>query len=114
MKFVCTKNDVLITNLEGALFHPIPLKDCLWVPYKLNKLPDSFFNNIDNMSFKEISYIVAENLIGSEIPKDKLKNIIDECFNFKIPLHRLTDNFHILELFHGPTMTFKDVGARFM
>ena len=114
MKFVCTNNDVLVTNLEGALFHPIPLKDCLWIPYKLNKLPDSFFNNIHNMSFKEISYIVAENLIGNEIPEDELKNIIDECFNFEIPLHKLTDNFHILELFHGPTMTFKDVGARFM
>ena len=114
MKFVCTNNTELKTNLKGALFNPIPIKDGLWIPNKIDKLPKTFFENIHNMSFKEIAYIIANQLIGEEIPSENLKNIVDVCFNFKIPLYKLSENLHILELFHGPTMTFKDIGARFM
>ncbi len=114
MKFVCTNNNNLKTNLEGALFNPIPLKDGLWIPNNLNKLPTHFFENIQNMSFKEISYVIANHLIGEEIPSKEIQKIVDECFNFEIPLYKLSEKLHILELFHGPTLTFKDVGARFM
>lgn len=114
MKFACTSNNTLITNLEGALFHPIPIDDSLWIPNNIHQLPYFFFQNIKNMNFKEIAFEVARELIANDIPADILKNIIDECFNFDIPLHSLSDDLHILELFHGPTLTFKDIGARFM
>ena len=86
----------------------------MWIPNEIKKLPLDFFETIDTLDFKEISLIISKQLIGDEIPYKILKNIIDECFNFEIPLHSLSDNIHILELFHGPTMTFKDIGARFM
>ena len=74
-----------------------------------------FFKKIDTMSFNEIAYTVAKKKKrGSEIPENKLREIIDSSFNFDIPLHTLSENLHILELFHGPTFTFKDFGARFM
>tara|TARA_B100000925_G_scaffold291885_1_gene282167 strand:- start:3623 stop:5416 length:1794 start_codon:yes stop_codon:yes gene_type:complete len=114
MKFSCTNNSTLITNLEGALFHPIPYENELWLPNKIHCLPMDFFQKIDTMSFNEIAYTVAKELIGSEIPENKLREIIDSSFNFDIPLHTLSENLHILELFHGPTFTFKDFGARFM
>ena len=114
MKFSCTKNSSLITNLEGALLNPIPIEDSLWIPNRIHELPNDFFQNIHTKTFNEIAYIVAKELIGAEIPEDTLKNIIEESFNFCIPLESVDNDFHILELFHGPTFTFKDVGARFM
>ena len=113
MKFISTKNN-LLSNLEGAIFNPIPVKESLWLPKDIEKLPIDFFNNIHNMTFNEICVTVATKLIGDEIPTENLKNIINECYDFDIPLIKISDNLHILELFHGPTMTFKDIGARFM
>ena len=87
MSFVCTNNDILLTNLQGALFNPIPMTDSLWLPNDIKKLPTSFFENIHTLSFKEMSFIVAKHLIGDEIPTNELKKIIDESFNFDIPLY---------------------------
>ena len=113
MSFVCTENE-LLTDLKGALYNPIPIDDRLWLPNNIEKMSKLFFDNIESMEFPEIAYKVAKNLIKNDIPDTILKNIINECFNFEIPLHNLENNLHIFELFHGPTLTFKDIGARFM
>ena len=114
MKFACSGNKEYITNLEGALFNPIPIEETLWLPNTYHELSYDFFNNIHKMTFHEIALTISKQLIGTEIPENILKNIIEECFDFEIPLKKLNNKLYILELFHGPTLTFKDVGARFM
>lgn len=84
------------------------------MPRKLSKLPTTFWNNFMEMSFSEISYQVAKHTIGSSIPEDILKDIVYEAINFEAPIVHLHDNIYSLELFHGPTLAFKDFGARFM
>src|SRR5690606_35885929 len=78
------------------------------------KLDDEFLRNIDKYTFPEIAFKVAENVIGEDIPSADLKRIIDETVNFDAPLVKLKDGSYILELFHGPSLAFKDFGARFM
>ena len=100
-------------SFKECLFNPIPFNDSLWFPDNIKELGNSFYENIHNMNFNEISFVVLNSLIGDEIPDKELKNIINETINFDIPLKNF-DNISILELFHGPTLTFKDIGARFM
>ena len=92
----------------------IPLPNALWFPNNIEPLDEEFYENIEKLSFFEIAKRVLDNLLGEEIEKDKLIDIVKDSFNFEIPLVKCSDNIHILELFHGPTFTFKDVGARFM
>ena len=112
MNFIST-NHKNRSNFKNCLLNPIPEEDSIWFPYNIKELSDDFYNNIHNKSFQEISTVVLNQLLGDDIPKDDLNDIIVESFNFKIPLKKF-DNIYILELFHGPTFTFKDVGARFM
>ena len=66
------------------------------------------------MTFQEIAYVVANTLFGEDVESDRLKAIVYDALNFPIPLKKVEDNIYVLELFHGPTLAFKDVGARFM
>lgn len=91
------------------------------MPVKIPKLSSGFFKKLSSMSFKKIAFEVAKNLIGQDIPAKDLKKIINDAINFDAPLVALKDkkthqtsNIHALELFHGPTLAFKDFGARFM
>ncbi len=86
----------------------------LYMPDSIPILPKDFYENIAAMSFQEISFQVANALFGEDIPAKDLKRIINETLNFDIPLVKVKDNSYSLELFHGPTLAFKDVGARFM
>ncbi len=86
----------------------------LYLPDTLPKLPKAFFNNIAEMSLKEIAYVVANSLFGSIVPSGALKRVVDEALNFPIPLRGIAPDRYVLELFHGPTHSFKDVGSRFM
>ena len=108
------QNEFLKSNFKNCLLNPLPLKDSLWFPDNIKKLDDLFFENIDKMDFKSIALTVLKNLLNDDIPEENLLNIIEESLNFKIPLIKCDNNMYILELFHGPTFTFKDVGARFM
>lgn len=86
----------------------------LFMPEFIHQLDDSFFNSISKLSIQEIGLEVAKQFVADEIPTHELKNIIDDAINFDAPLVELDDNISILELFHGPTLAFKDFGARFM
>lgn len=86
----------------------------LYFPENITPLPDSFFQNIENFSNEEIAYEVIKPFVGDEIPSEKLQEIINETLCFDFPCVAVEKNIFSLELFHGPTMAFKDVGARFM
>lgn len=86
----------------------------LYFPNKIPQLPKGFIENISNYSNEEIGNIVMAPYTGNSIPKNILEEIISQTINFDFPLISITDNIFSLELFHGPTLAFKDVGARFM
>lgn len=86
----------------------------LFMPESIPTLPTSFFENIESFSNEEIALKVAQSFIGDEIPTEDLKKIVNETINFLLPLKKVEDSIYCLELFHGPTLAFKDVGARFM
>lgn len=86
----------------------------LYFPKKITPLPKDFFNQIDCFSNEEIAFEVIKQFVGDEIPEMALKKIVSETINFDFPIVKINDNIATLELFHGPTMAFKDVGARFM
>jgi len=86
----------------------------LYFPEKIIKLSDAFYQNIEKLSHQEIAFEVIQQFIGGEIPQNILKEIIAETLSFDFPIVKIEDNIYTLELYHGPTMAFKDVGARFM
>ncbi|PKP13120.1 MAG: threonine synthase [Bacteroidetes bacterium HGW-Bacteroidetes-3] len=86
----------------------------LYFPEKIAPLSKEFLNNIENFSNAEIAYEVIKQFVADEIPEKELKKIIEETLNFDFPMVLIEENIAALELFHGPTMAFKDVGARFM
>lgn len=86
----------------------------LYFPENITPLPSSFFENIENMDNVEIAYEAIKQFVGDEIPEADLKDILADVLSFDFPVVPVTDNIGTLELFHGPTMAFKDVGARFM
>ncbi len=114
MRFVSTENRNLSYDLRDAVTRCLAEDKGMLMPEFLPVLPKAFFNNIGDMSLREIAYVVATSLFGGDIPAPVLKNIVDESFAFDAPLVKKGDNTYFLELFHGPTLTFKDYGARFM
>ena len=86
----------------------------LYFPEKIPQLPQSFFDRIDKMSIPEMAYRVIKPYVGNQILKEKLMEIVSETLDFDFPIIKITDNISALELFQGPTLAFKDVGARFM
>ena len=86
----------------------------LYMPERIKALPQEFFDNIENCSFQEIAYTVADAFFGEDVPAEDLKKIVYDTLAFDCPCVKVTDTIYSLELFHGPTLAFKDVGARFM
>ena len=113
MKFISVNGKSPAVSFQEALFFGIASDGGLYVPEFLPKLSPAFIDNIENYSLQEIGLEVAS-LFINEIPKQDLKVIIEKALNFPIPLLHLEENIFLLELFHGPTLAFKDVGARFM
>ena len=114
MLFYSLNNKSHKVNFQQAVIQGLAPDSGLYFPEKLTKLPSSFFENIENLSHQEIAFEVIKQFIGDEIPKLELQNIINETLCFDFPLILIEKNVYSLELFHGPTMAFKDVGARFM
>lgn len=114
MRYYSTNKEVSGISLKDAVIKGLASDRGLFMPDKINELPKSFFDNIANMTLQEISFEVAKAFFGEDVEEDKLKDIVYETMNFDIPLVKVTDNIYSLELFHGPTAAFKDVGARFM
>ena len=114
MKFYSTKNKDIRVSFQEAVFNSLPQDKGLYMPEEIPQLNPDFLNNLHNYSFQEISFHVAKEIIGKEIPERDLKMIIDDAINFDAPLKFLDANTAVLELFHGPSYAFKDFGARFM
>ncbi len=101
-------------SLEEAVFRGLPPDNGLYMPHVIPTLPTSFFENIDKMSITDIAFEVSKVLLSDDISDDDLKMIVERAINFDAPVVEIEENTFVLELFHGPSMAFKDFGARFM
>lgn len=114
MQYYSTNNPTTRESLETAVVKGLAADRGLYMPTSIRPLPQEFFDNIQDMSLQEISFRVAECFFGEDIPADDLRQIVYDTMSFPIPAVKVTDNIYSLELFHGPTLAFKDIGARFM
>lgn len=114
MMYYSTNNPKNIVDLQTAVMHAFPADKGLYLPTEIKPFNEDYFKTIGNRSFETVAYDVIKQLIGLAIPEGVLSEIVAEAFNFPCPLIQLEENIHVLELFHGPTMAFKDFGARFM
>ena len=114
MKYYSTNGKAPIADLHKAVVKGLAEDRGLYMPEKIKQLPKVFFDNIDKMSFQEIAYTVADAFFGEDVEADALRTIVYDTLAFDCPVVPVTDHIYSLELFHGPTLAFKDVGARFM
>ena len=114
MKYYSTNHKAPEATLREAVVKGLAPDKGLYMPEKINRLPKDFFDHIGEKSLTEIAQTVAQAFFGEDIPKEKLDAIVADTLNFEIPLHKVEEDVYVLELFHGPTFAFKDVGARFM
>ena len=114
MKYYSTNHKAPIATLEKAVVKGLAEDRGLYMPEVIKRLPQEFFDNIENMTFQEISYTVADAFFGEDVEAEALKKIVYDTLAFDCPVVKVEDNIYSLELFHGPTLAFKDVGARFM
>ncbi len=114
MKYYSTNGKAPVATLEKAVVKGLAEDKGLYMPERIKPLPQEFFDNIQNLSFQEIAYRVADCFFGEDIPAEDLKQIVYDTLSFDVPVVPVTDSIYSLELFHGPTLAFKDVGARFM
>lgn len=114
MQYYSTSGYAPKTTLQDAVVKGLAPDKGLYMPERIPTIPKAFFNNISEMSLQDIAYVVANTLFGDDIDSETLKKIVNETLNFDIPLVHVDGNRYSLELFHGPTLAFKDVGARFM
>ncbi|WP_214228966.1 threonine synthase [Pedobacter sp. B4-66] len=114
MKLYSTNNHSLSVDFATAVFNSMPLDKGLYMPVSIPELDKEFIDNIDQFSLSEIAFKVAAALLKGAMPKEDLQSIIEDAINFEAPVVALDDNTAVLELFHGPSLAFKDFGARFM
>ena len=114
MKYYSTNGQAPIADLQKAVVKGLAEDRGLYMPEEIYKLPKVFFDDIQNMKFQDIAYNVASNFFGDDVDGDALQDIVYDTLSFDCPVVKVTDNIYALELFHGPTLAFKDVGARFM
>ena len=114
MKYFSLNDRNHISNFENAVIKGLAPDKGLYFPQEIKGLEDSFFKNIGSMSQEEIAYCAIEHYVGDEIPPAELEKIIKNTVNFQFPVVEVEDGVNVLELFHGPTLAFKDVGAGFM
>ena len=119
MKYYSTNGKAPIADLHKAVVKGLAEDRGLYMPERINQLPKAFFDDIpytvlSAMSFQEIAYTVANAFFGEDVDPDALKDIVYDTLSFDCPVVNIKDNIYTLELFHGPTLAFKDVGARFM
>ncbi|MCI6491387.1 MAG: threonine synthase [Prevotella sp.] len=114
MKYYSTNHTAPMASLEEAVVKGLAGDRGLYMPENIKALPKKFFDNIDTMSFQEIAYTVADAFFGEDVEAEALKKIVYDTLAFDCPIVPVTEEIYSLELFHGPTLAFKDVGARFM
>ena len=114
MKYYSTNGKAPIADLQKAVVKGLAEDRGLYMPERIKQLPKEFFDTIETKSFQEIAYIVADAFFGEDVEAEALKKIVYDTLSFDCPVVEVKDNIYTLELFHGPTLAFKDVGARFM
>lgn len=114
MKYYSTNKNTPDVSLKEAVVKGLAADNGLFMPERIEKFSTSFFETIDKLSFQEIAYEVASKFFGEDIEANKLKEIVFDTLQFDCPVVEVTNSIYSLELFHGPTLAFKDVGARFM
>ena len=114
MHYYSTNQQAPLASLEEAVVRGLATDKGLYMPERIKELPKEFFDGIAEMTFQEIAYQVADAFFGEDIPAEELKRIVYDTLAFDAPVVHVDGNIHSLELYHGPTLAFKDVGARFM
>ncbi len=114
MLYYSTNKQVEGIGLSEAVIKGLADDKGLFMPNYIPVLPDMFYRNIDKQAFRDMAYTVAYMLFGEDVHANMLKMMVNDTLNFDVPLVKVTDRIFSLELFHGPTLAFKDVGARFM
>lgn len=114
MQLYSTNNHDLKVDFATAVFNSMPLDKGLYMPSRIPELDQEFIDNIDKFTLSQIAYKVASVLLKDAIPLEDLQMIIDDAINFDAPVAEISEDTYVLELFHGPSLAFKDFGARFM
>ena len=114
MQLYSTNDKNNIVDLKEALFKSLPADKGLYMPSEITPLPYSFLSRLSEYSFQEIAVAVCQMLFQGSIPREDVEQIIQKSITFPAPIVTLEKDLHILELFHGPSLAFKDFGARFM
>ena len=114
MKYYSTNGKAPIADLQKAVVKGLAEDRGLYMPEEIYTLPKAFINDMPGMKFQDIAYNVAQNFFGDDVDGDALQDIVYDTLSFDCPVVKVTENIYALELFHGPTLAFKDVGARFM
>ncbi|HLT72152.1 MAG TPA: threonine synthase, partial [Cyclobacteriaceae bacterium] len=114
MKFYSTNNKDLVVDLKDAVLQGLAPDNGLYMPEYIPRLPEEFFSSISQRSIQEIAFTVSQSFLGDDLSDETLSGIVARAIQFDAPVVPLGDMIYALELFHGPTMAFKDFGARFM
>ncbi len=114
MKYYSTNGKAPLADLRKAVVKGLAEDRGLYMPERIKPLPQAFFDHIDTQSFHDIACTVAEAFFGEDVPAEELREIVCDTLAFDCPVVEVEKNIYALELFHGPTLAFKDVGARFM
>ena len=113
-RFYSTRSPAQFVDVKEAVLRSLPADNGLYMPESIEPLSADFWNNWRSLSLPEIGFEVAKGIFGDSVPAEQLEKIVHESANFPAPLVTVKEREHVLELFHGPTMAFKDFGARFM
>lgn len=114
MQYYSTNKKAPSVSLQEAVVKGLAPDRGLYMPKAIQQLPASFYAKMANLSLPDIAKTVAAAFFGGDIPKERLDEIVASTLSFDIPLKKIEEGIYVLELFHGPTFAFKDVGARFM
>ncbi len=114
MRYYSTNHQAPMATLEEAVVNGLAPDRGLYMPETIHRLPDEFFKGIEHLRFQDIACVVADAFFGEDVEQDALHEIVWDTLQFDCPVVEVTPTIYSLELFHGPTLAFKDVGARFM
>ncbi|MDE6367876.1 MAG: threonine synthase, partial [Muribaculaceae bacterium] len=114
MKYYSTSKPDIKVSMHEAVTSCIPQTGGLYMPEALPMVPGAFIHNTSDMTLQEIAYAMTDVFMGSDISSATIKKVVDDALSFDTPIVRLSDGLYVLELFHGPTNVFKDIGSRFL
>lgn len=114
MKYYSTKNKNYLVSLKEAVLKGLPQDNGLYMPQEIPSLPESFFKNLPSLNIQEIGKEVSRAFFKGDLSASDINWIVEDSITFDAPLKHIQNSIYALELFHGPTMAFKDFGARFM